>query len=213
MKKQKVQFILLVVLLVVLIGAYFGVDKYTAYVENKAAEEELLSKIYVAELDAVNVEALTFEYNGESNSFVKEDGVWVYEEDKSLEIEQSKIEAMAEAFANLTAESKIEGVTDLEQYGLTEPSRTLSFTADGAEHVWHIGNMNDLTYVYYMYDEADESTVYTITSGFLSNFNYGIKGLVAEEETSETEAESVTTETETMETSAETETVSTEIAE
>ena len=145
-----------------------------------------MSKTYITELDAASVEALTFEYSAESNSFVKEDGTWLYEEDKTLEIEQEKIEAMAEAFSNLAAESKIEGVTDLAQYGLEEPFRTLSFTAGGVEYTWHIGNMNDLTSVYYMYDAADSSTVYTIGSGFLSNFNYGISGLVVEEGTSET---------------------------
>ena len=36
MKKQKIQFLVLMVILVIAIGAYFGVDKYVAYVDNKA---------------------------------------------------------------------------------------------------------------------------------------------------------------------------------
>lgn len=210
MKKQKVQLLVMLVVLLVGIGAYFGVEKYIAHVDNKVAEEELQSKIYITQFDPETIESLSFEYSGERYFFVKEEGVWVYEEDKSLEIEQDKIRDMAEAFANLTAENKLEGVTDLAQYGLTEPSRTLSFTTGGMEYVWYIGNMNNVTYVYYMYQASDIGTVYTVTSSFLSKFNHDLEDLVVVEETGETEAE--TTETVEIETVA-SETESTETVE
>ena len=185
MKKQKKQFLFFVVALFVLIGAYFGVDKYVAYVESKATEEELSGKTYITDLDATAIQKIGFEYAGESLSFIKENDVWVYEEDKTLEIKQEKINAMAEAVAKLAVENKIETVTDLTQYGLTAPSRNVSFTANDVEYMWYVGNMNDLTGVYYMHEASDPTTVYTVTANFLSNFNYGIGGLVVEEATEE----------------------------
>ncbi len=201
MKKQRTQFIILTIMLAVVIAAYFGVDKYVAYVEEKQAAEDLLGITYITDLDVNAIEAIGFTYGGEDNFFVKENGIWIYEEDPTLEIEQSKINAMAETLSHVAVENKIEQVTDLEQYGLTEPSRSVSFIVDGIEHVWLVGNMNDLTSMYYLFDEADSSVVYTVTSSFLSPFNYGIGGLTVEEETTETEvvSEETTTETEVAE--------------
>ena len=185
MKKQKVQMFIMLAVLVVAVGAYFGVDKYVAYVENKAAEEDIMSTTYIMQIDADAIKTLSFEYAGESNSFVKEEGEWLSVADKSLEIKQEILNAMADAFANAATEKTLEGVTDLAQYGLAEPSRTFSFTADGVEYVWHVGDMNEVTGLYYMYDAADQSIVYTVSANFLSKFNYGIGGLVVEEVTSE----------------------------
>lgn len=54
--------------------------------------------------------------------------------------------------------------TDLEQYGLQNPERTVAITLnDGSVHYVYLGNMtNDSTYVYFAYD--DKSTVYTISN-------------------------------------------------
>lgn len=194
MKKQRIQFCILVGVLVLFILAYFGVEKYNDYADNKAAEEELLSKTYITQFHADSVEALYFEYAGEGNAFVKEDDVWYYEDDRTLNVKQDMLNTMAQSFAELEAQYVVRNVTDLAQYGLEEPARVLSFTVGEVKYVWNIGDANALTGEYYMYDEADSSVVYTVSASFVNGFNYGISGLVEETEESSEEVSSEVTE-------------------
>ncbi len=189
MKKQKVQFWILVIMLVVFVAGYFGIDKYVAYVEEKEAQKEAQSAIYLTELEASDIQAIAYVYNEETYSFVKEDGVWVSTEDKTLSINQTRLENMASKLASAEAETKIENVTDLSQYGLDAPARTICYTANGVEYQWNVGDYNSLSYIYYISDETDSTVVYTVGSSFLTGFNYSLDELIEEEETTETVVE------------------------
>lgn len=185
MKKQKKQLILLVILLVVLCGAYFGAEAYNKHAEQKEADAEQAGKKYLVQVDAADITAISYDYNEEICSFVKEEEVWVAESDKTLSIKQSSLESMAEKLAVLEVQDVVEGVTDLEQYGLKEPAKKIAFTADGVDReIWQ-GTYNTVASVYYVCDAADTGVVYTVATTALIGFNYGLEDLV--EETAVTE--------------------------
>ena len=191
MKKQKKQFLLLMILLVVLIAAYLGAGAYVDFVEQREAEQELLNKVYVTDLDATAIQSITYDYDGATYSFVKQDDIWVYAEDSSLSITQSYIESMASKAAQMEAQSVIEDVTDLAQYGLDEPSETIRFATEDEEYELLAGDYNSMSSIYYVCNAADTGVVYAVDSSALSSFNYALEDLIEEEETTETEATEV----------------------
>ena len=195
MKKQKRPLLVLLIVLGVFVAGYFGIQKYVDFMEQKKAAQEELEKIYLNDLEADDIERITYIYNEESYSFVKEGEVWVSSEDKTLPIIQTKLENMAGKLAATEAETKIENVTDLSQYGLETPVRTITYMANGVEQTWNVGDYNSLSYVYYISDKADSSVVYTVSSSFLTGFNYSLEELIEVEETTET-IETENTETE-----------------
>ncbi len=180
MKKQKKQFLILLIILIVMIAAYLGAGAYADALEKQEAEKELASKIYITELDAADIQSVTYDYKGETYSFAKEEDVWVSAEDSSLAIIQSKIEKMAEAAAQLEAQNMIEEVTDLEQYGLAEPSKTIQFTAGDAEYELWLGDYNTNAAAYYICNAADTGVVYTVKSTDITCFNYALESLIEE---------------------------------
>ncbi len=177
MMKQKKQLTFLIILLVVLCGAYFGAEAYNKQTEQKEADAEQTSKKYIVQLDAADITAISYDLNGEIYSFVKEEESWVAEENKSLAIKQSELESMAEKLSALEMQDVIEGVTDLAQYGLKEPAKKISFTAGGSTRgIWQ-GTYNTMVGVYYVCDAADTSVVYTVGTTALIGFNYSLDDL------------------------------------
>ena len=180
MKKQKKQLILLLVLLAVMLAAYFGAERYATYTQQKEADLQEASRIWISGVAAADITALSYDYNAETCSFVKEGEIWVATEDKELSIKQSSIEAMTEKLELLEAIDVVEGVTDLEQYGLKEPDKKIRFTAgDVTKEIWQ-GTYNTTASVYYVCDAADTSVVYTVQTTALTSFNYGMDSLVEE---------------------------------
>ena len=191
MKKQKKQLILMVVILVLLVGGYFGLIKYNEWSEQKELEKAEGDIIAVTELDAESITAISYEYEGETISLVKDGESWVYEGDTSLAIEQSTVETMAKRMAAIEAEQAIEGVTDMEQYGLGDGARKVIVTTVDTSYHFLIGDYNSAATVYYWGVEG-ESTVYVVGGVNVTCFNHGLEDLIEEVEEEEENTEEST---------------------
>ncbi len=187
MKKQKKQLILLVVLLLLLVGGYFGLVKYNEWSEQKEQDKALSEVIAVTDLEVEAIEAISYDYDGETLSFVKDNDTWVYEGDTSLTITQSYLETMAKRMAAIEAELEIPNVTDMEQYGLGDSARKVKVVTADNTYSFLIGDYNSISYVYYWGVEND-STVYVVGGTNVSCFNYGLEDLVEEVEESTEES-------------------------
>lgn len=73
-------------------------------------------------------------------------------------------------------------MTDLEQYGLSEPSQTIQITTSDQTYTLCIGNYNSIIGEYYVYAD-DASTVYTVTSTAVTAFEKGLEDVKIVEET------------------------------
>ena len=94
MKKQPKQFLLLLVALVLLVGGYFGLrayNKVSAEKEEQALEETVVTMIDAAVEDVVE---FSYDYNGETYTYEKEDGIWYYAPDHSLNLQQGMVSGM-----------------------------------------------------------------------------------------------------------------------
>lgn len=192
MKKQQRQLFIMAGVLVVLLCAFLGLKQYNkAQADKPAAEEE---KILVIDAAAEDVTQLAYDYEGEDCAFEKEEVTWYATGDHSLNIKQTRITSMVNGIAPLEASQIIENVTDLAQYGLTEPQKTITVETAAKSYILYVGDKNDLTSSYYVCFPST-STVYVVSATDINRFNYGLDELVEEEtETSAETSESSTAE-------------------
>ncbi|MBQ7918494.1 MAG: DUF4340 domain-containing protein [Lachnospiraceae bacterium] len=183
MNKQKKQLLLMVALLVVLVGGYLGLVKYNEWNEQKKTEQAQSQVIYVTQLEEGSINKISYEYEGETISLVKDGETWVSESDTTLAIVQSTVETMAERMAEIQADLTISDATDKEQYGLGEGARKVTFSTADTTYTFFIGDYNSTSSVYYWGNDID-NTVYVVGGENVTCFNYGLEDLIEEAEES-----------------------------
>ena len=189
MKRQKIQMLVLLSILLVLAGLYCGIRLYQNNRPEQSASEE--ETAVVMGMEKGDVTALSYDYDGENISLEAENDTWYAAEDHSLKIKQSRIETMIAGMAPLKAKQTIEDVTDLEQYGLKTPGQIIRFRTADTEYVLEVGDENELLYGYYVKVSGDDR-VYLVNAVDINRFHYGLEDLLEEEEeqTEETEQQS-----------------------
>ena len=201
MNKQRKQLIILLAVLVLLGGGYLGLRQYNKMQSEKVVEEEGEA---IVTLEEDSVIKFTYDYEGTEYTYEKKDDTWYYTADPELTLTQYRLTNIAGKMEELTAETTITDVTDMEQYGLTEPSRTFSFETAEESYQFYVGDYNDFTSQYYIC-RAGENTVYSVTAATVTCMNLDVMDIVEEEESTETaEGESEAAETETAEAESET---------
>ena len=154
------------------------------------------------------ITSFRYVYEGETYAFEKEDETWYYADDHSLNLNQDRIKAMILKVAPLKADQVIGNVTDMSQYGLADPERTIQYETADRSVIINVGNLNSMTSQYYIAFPS-EMKVYVVATNVVTGFNYTLEDLVEVEETAEetesTEATDTTiTESETTKTATET---------
>lgn len=188
MKKQKKQLIALCILLLICIVAWVGLTKWNKSQEQKKQEEEEVSKVMVTDITTEDINAFSYQYNNETLSFVKEDGTWYYEADKSISLDQNTMETLVATAAQLTAEQKIKDYEDLSEYGLDTPSNTITLTTGDGTTTLLIGNKNDMLSQYYVKTDQSDS-IYLAGSAVYTTYQKGIADLTVTESTEESATE------------------------
>lgn len=166
MKKQKVQMIILLVALVLLIGGYFFLQSYN----KKQAEKEDEDKIQVAQIDADAIQAFSYQLDGETLSFTKTDDNWSYDQNTGLHMDNDRITSMLANVTKVEADEEIDDVTDLSQYGLTDPANVITVTTADQTYTFTVGNHNATANCYYFMTDQQPDVVYTMKSGLCGSF-------------------------------------------
>jgi len=198
MKKKQRQMIGMLLALVVLAAAFLGIRQYNknASSENSTTED---TQETVLDVNSDDITSFSYVYEGGTYAFEKEDDTWYYADDHSLNLNQDRIKAMILKVAPLKADQVIENVTDMSQYGLADPERTIQYETADRSVIINVGNLNSMTSQYYVAFPS-EMKVYVVATNVVTGFNYTLEDLV-EETTEATEtAESETVATETTET-------------
>ena len=196
--------------LVVLAAVFLGIRQYNKNTVSATSITEDTQET-VLDVNSDDITSFRYVYEGETYAFEKEDDTWYYADDHSLNLNQDRIKAMILKVAPLKADQVIENVTDMSQYGLADPERTIQYETADRSVIINVGNLNSMTSQYYIAFPS-EMKVYVVTTNVVTGFNYTLEDLV-EETTEATEtAETETAETETTEAveTVETETAATE---
>lgn len=193
MQKQRKQFVITVVILLVLVLAYIGIHIYNQKQEEKKEKEEKENEITVTELDTDDVTAFSYQVSGETLSFTKDGDEWVYDQDTSLDLDEDVVNGMIEKAASLTADDSFDDYDSLADYGLDQPSNTITLTTKESTTTLYLGNQNAMTSQYYLMT-GDGETVYAVDNTLSTTFSKTVDSLVKEEDTQTEEPEEAVTE-------------------
>lgn len=194
--------------LVVLAAAFLGIRQYNKNIASATSTTEDTQET-VLDVNSDDITSFSYVYEGETYAFEKKDETWYYTDDHSLNLNQERIKAMILKVAPLKADQVIENVTDMSQYGLADPERTIQYETADRSVIINVGNLNSMTSQYYIAFPS-EMKVYVVATNVVTGFNYTLDDLV-EEITEETESIEAT-ETAETETTEAVETVETETA-
>ena len=210
MKKKQRQMIGMLLALVVLAAAFLGIRQYNKNASSATSTTEDTQET-VLDVNSDDITSFSYVYEGETYAFEKKDETWYYTDDHSLNLNQERIKAMILKVAPLKAEQVIENVTDMSQYGLADPERTIQYETADRSVIINVGNLNSMTSQYYIAFPS-EMKVYVVATNVVTGFNYTLEDLVEETIEATETAETETAETETTEAveTVETETAATE---
>lgn len=198
MQKQRKQFIITIVILLVLLLAYIGIHVYNQKQEEKKEKEEKENEITVTALDTDAITSFSYQVSGETLSFTKNGDEWSYDQDTSLDLDEDVVNGMLEKAAALTAEDSFDDYDSLTDYGLDQPSNTITLTTKDSTTTLYLGNQNAMTSQYYLMT-GDGETVYVVDNTIATTFSKTVDTLVKEEDTeTEEPSEAATEETESV---------------
>lgn len=171
--KQTMKMTAAVIVLVVVVAAYFGITMWNKAEADK--EDEDNASIQLLDVGADAIAKFSYKYNGETVTFVKEDGTWYLDSDREFPVKQTSIEGKLSSVASTTASRKIEISEDnLADYGLDEPVNTISITdSEGNETTFEIGDQNGTSSEYYCRLNGTNQ-VYMISSSLDSMMSFDI---------------------------------------
>lgn len=191
MKKYKSMIILLAVF-VVFFALYFVMGKVNEYQATKDIEETIM----VTDFDSLV--SLEYSDGATTMSFVKEDDAWVWAGEEEITLDSDSVETIANVLSQVEAVRVLEGADELSSYGLEKPVYTITMENEaGTTLTLYIGDVVDDNYYA---TTNDKVVVYTIGSSAVTNMEFDITVLEAEEEEETEETTDESTEETTEET-------------
>ncbi len=200
MKKQRIQLIILSVVLLVCCAGFFAARFYAEKTEQEeqAKEEGIYTalsfeKSSLRQLSIAGEKGeLALSYDGSDWSFVNDidaeeaalNGADADTEDTaaeadsetddsgtSYEVNSSVANEILERLAKLTSSNEVNHVTDMDSYGLDAPVLTVMITLqDDTQHTVEVGSRNEMISAYYIRVDGGD-TVYTLSDSDYSLLN------------------------------------------
>lgn len=174
MKRAKKLYGLLGILAVICIATFLVMG----YQEKQEKIQE--SGQTVLELDPDQVQALSWEYEGETLSFRKEEDTWKYEDDDAFPVNQEEIARMLERFRELGAAFIIEDVTDYGQYGLDDPICTIKMETEDQNYEITLGDYSTMDSQRYL--SLGDGNVYLVADDPLEDFDAVLSEMIQNDE-------------------------------
>ena len=171
MKNRKKALIIAIICLAAAAVLYLLVVKLNQRSEDADSSDDSL---VISSVDSGQITAISYEKDGKSLSFRKEDGTWYNAEDKSFPVDQDSLTTMTNALGAVSATRKLDSPEDLSEYGLDSPVLTVRYMAsDGKEAEFTVGDTNDAAGGSYLKISGDDA-VYLVASDFADTFNSDI---------------------------------------
>lgn len=174
MRKQKIQLVVLLAAFLLFALGFYAAKSISAREEEKERVKEAgeYTALSFDADDLVKLEIEREEGNLELDfhegkwSFVKDINLEMEEKDeekKTYEVNTSAADELRDTLANLTSQNEIAAGEDENEYGLDQPSMTITVTLlGGAEHSVEVGSLNAMLQAYYIrVDHSD--TLYTMS--------------------------------------------------
>ena len=163
--------LILIGVLVIISAVTFGVSRYEKHVEEiKATDETILS------IDSSAVTALSWVNGDVTLAFHKDGEEWVYDEDSTFPVDPAKIENLLSIFNDFGASYVIGNVTDYGDYGLEDPTCTISITADGKDYTVLLGGFSKMDEQRYV--SIGDGNAYLVQTDPYESFNIALSDMI-----------------------------------
>ena len=164
---------LLLLVLILLLAAYFGIQLWNKKQEKKQEAKKEAEIIYITDLKELT--GINYDVGNGSITLEKQGDGWIYTTDQDFPLAQSYPEQMAETFGKLKAERELEDGDELAAYGLDEPVYTVELTdSDDTVTTLYFGNLVD---DFYYVTVNDKDKVYTVSATVIDDLQYTIEDM------------------------------------
>ena len=152
----------------------FCVSRYQEYREDIRTSDEI-----VLEVDPDTVSALSWEYDGNSLAFHKDES-WIYDGDEAFPVDQEMIQERLELFEAFGVRFTIEEPEDLGQYGLDDPLCAISLTAGEETYTITLGDYSTMDEQRYV--SVGDGNVYLVDNDPLDYFDGVLSDFIQDDE-------------------------------
>lgn len=184
--KQKKQAIAIVVALVLLVAALFGLKFYNKKNEEKQTAADEAARVYASQTTSDAITALSWEYNGETIHLTKTDDTWTCTEQPDRTLDTDQVTILLDAVASLEATQQVENPEDDAIYGLDTPTNVITYTTSDGTTTLTLGNENNITGGNYL-KNSDNDNIYLVDTTFVTTFDCDVSTLEKTEESETSE--------------------------
>ena len=170
MNRAKKLGILSGVLIVACIAALAALHTDEKQEEIKTNGETVLS------IEPAKVTALSWTHDGTTLSFHRDD-VWQYDDDAEFPVSDSAMDTLLEQFHAFGAAFTIENADDLSQYGLDDPTCTITLTTGDQTYTVKLGDYSTMDSQRYV--DIGDGNVYLAASDPMNAYDVELKDLIA----------------------------------
>ena len=174
MKAKQRTLLVLAALILLAAAALAAVTAANRHAE-AASSEAAAGDIPLAAFAQAELTQIAYTWQGETLTLDYDGSRWTLAEDPDYHLDQTKCNTMAAAMTGLSAKRRLEPQPG-EDYGLDEPSLTVSVTAAGRTETYTFGTTNPVTGDIYLQREGD-SALYTADPAKAECFAYDKEGL------------------------------------
>ncbi len=188
MKKSTRLLIILLAALVAVGGVAVALTLINNAKENAEAGDT--DSVTVLSIDSASVNSIEYEYAGETVSFSRENGSFVYTKAADYPIDSTYIDSILDTLASVTSDRVIELPSELSEYGLGDGALTAVIgTADGS-YTLSIGDTNAQTSTVYLRVNGG-SKVYMVPANVKTVFEHPLSDYLAADAPEEIDSSSV----------------------
>ena len=187
MKKQKIQMLVIVVILMLCIVAYFLATRYAKQQEQRDKDSETQGQVNLTVIDPDDVDAFSYIADGTTYSYTKNKDTWTCENDTSLKMDADSIATLLGNLKKITAAEAIDDYDSIADYGLDQPQNTITVTCGNETTTIDIGDYNEMLQEYYIKISGDDK-IYLADSTLKDAFSKKPDTMVQHEESTETES-------------------------
>lgn len=179
MKKKKGLFVGIIIL-VLLLGAYFLL-RYLNLDEEDTEEEDAVETVF--EIDADDISNIQIVSGENTFDFSHSDDTWSYVEDDRFPLSESAILDKVSVLTSVSSMRTIEDPDNLADFGLETPEVTATVTdTDGNETKLALGATNDAVSGCYMSMNGDTSKIYLVDTTLKTDLKFDLSDIAEKED-------------------------------
>lgn len=178
--KNKKGLIVGIIILVLLLGAYFLL-RYLNLDEEDTEKEDATETVF--EIDADDISNIQIVSGENTFDFSHGDDTWSYVEDDKFPLSESAVLDKVSALTSVSSMRTIEDPDNLADFGLEKPEVTATITdTDGNETELALGATNDAVSGCYMSMNGDTNKIYLVDTTLKTNLEFDLSDIAEKED-------------------------------